>query len=259
MPFEKLFSALSLTNKDEIKVASVRDRYGAIFVVDKRNYRIMRFDSIFEQSRMNKNHPEVPVHNYIKAMLMSAALEKPQSALILGLGGGSLVRGLHAFHREASIDIVELRKKVIDIAKRYFFIPEGNNISCFVQDAGSYIEKTKRKYTHIFSDLYSAEDMVSLQKMEGFIKSCASALMPGGWLVMNYHISPLTSPSLLNMFHEFFGTLLYCTTPSGNVVIYARQSVRNDDIEDFRHQCHSASPSPLYDFKLLSTRLSRWE
>lgn len=258
MPFEKLFSALSLSNKDEIKVASEKDRYGAIFVVDKRNYRIMRFDSIFEQSKMNKNHPEVPVHNYIKAMLMSAAFEKPQSALILGLGGGSLVRGLHAFHREASIDIVELRKKVIDIAKSYFFMPEGNNISYFVEDAGAFIEKNNIKYTHIFSDLYSAEDMVSLQKMEHFIKNCASSLLPEGWLVLNYHISPLTSPSLLKMFHDYFGTLLSCITHSGNVVIFASQGAKNSDTDYFRHQCHSASPSPLYDFKLLSTKLSRW-
>lgn len=259
MPFEKLFSALSLSHKDEIKVASERDRYGAIFVVDKRNYRIMRFDSIYEQSKMNRHHPEVPVHNYIKAMLMSTALEKPQAALILGLGGGSLVRGLHACQSEASIDVVELRKKVINVARKYFFIPDSVNISFFAQDAGSFLEKNKQKYTHIFSDLYSADDMISLQKMDSFIKNCASSLLPEGWLVMNYHISPLRSPSLLEIFRDYFGTLLYCTTPSGNVVIYANQSVKYIATDDLREKCHSASPSSLYDFKLLSTRLARWE
>ena len=258
MPFEKLFSALSLSHKDEIKVASERDRYGTIFVVDKRNYRIMRFDSIFEQSKMNRNHPEVPVHNYIKAMLMSTALEKPQSALILGLGGGSLVRALHACDSDIRIDVVELRKKVITIARKHFFIPDVNNIAYFAQDAGSFIEKNKIKYSHIFSDLYSAEDMVSLQKMGDFIKNCAASLMPDGWLVMNYHISPIRSPSLLALFSDYFGTLLYCTTPSGNVVIYATQSAQVAETEVLRKQCHSASPSSLYDFRLLSTKLSRW-
>ncbi|MDW8845775.1 spermidine synthase [Erwinia sp. MMLR14_017] len=258
MPFEKLFSALSLPHKDEIKVASERDRYGTIFVVDKRNYRIMRFDSIFEQTKMNRNHPEVPVHNYIKAMLMSAALEKPQSVLVLGLGGGSLVRGLHDYDSEVSIDVVELRKKVITIARKYFFIPDVNNISYFAQDAGSFMEKNKTKYSHIFSDLYSAEDMVSLQKMGEFIKNCAASLTPDGWLVMNYHISPIHSPTLLEMFSGYFGTLLYCTTPSGNVVLYATQSVKVAETELLRKKCRSVSPSSLYDFKLLSTKLSRW-
>lgn len=69
---------------------------GEIIVSDHKDYRTLRFDGICEQSKMSLSNPAQPIHNYIKAMLMAVARQPPTSALITGLGGGGLLRALHA-------------------------------------------------------------------------------------------------------------------------------------------------------------------
>ena len=54
-------------------VHKASDEFGDILVLDFHNHRVMTFDSIYEQSRMNKDEPYAPIHEYTKAMLLVLA------------------------------------------------------------------------------------------------------------------------------------------------------------------------------------------
>jgi len=76
-------------------VVTLQDEWGDIFILDDDEYRVLKFDYLYEQSRMLRSSPHVPVFCYIKAMILGLSFIKPDSALLLGLGGGSLTRAAY--------------------------------------------------------------------------------------------------------------------------------------------------------------------
>ena len=62
-----------------------RDALGGILVVDYRKHRVMTFDSVFEQSKIDRRKPHLPVHEYSRAMLLPVAFAQPAHATVLGL------------------------------------------------------------------------------------------------------------------------------------------------------------------------------
>jgi len=203
-------------------VLQVTDDYGDIIVADSGEYRILRFEGINEQSKMLKSDVNSPVHNYIRAMLMAKAFTSPHNILILGLGGGALVRTLHALDVGLTIDVVELRAGVLSVARDCFSLPVSDNISYYIEDADYYVRKASTpNYDLIFSDLYSAFSMDPLQGSEIFLRSCLNKMRDNSWLVLNYHEIPRADSSLYYTLHRLFDEVLYCRVPSGNVVIYA--------------------------------------
>ncbi len=97
------------------KLAHVKDEYGYVTVIENRDYLILTFDKIYEQSKMLKAAPPMPVHHYIRAMLMALSFTPVEKVLILGLGGGCLVRAVNAYHNKTIMDIVELREVVMSV------------------------------------------------------------------------------------------------------------------------------------------------
>ncbi|MGC6389176.1 spermidine synthase [Ewingella sp. S1.OA.A_B6] len=220
-------------------VAQEKDEYGNIVVTDSKKYRILRFDGINEQSKMLKSDACLPVHNYIKAMLMAAAFTSSNTALILGLGGGSLVRSLHALDSQLALDVVELRPRVLSIAREYFSLPVSDKINYYINDAGDYLNNLCTPcYDLIFSDLYSAFTMDPLQGTERFLRSCLNKIHEHGWLIMNYHELPRVDSPLYDALHRVFDEVFYCIVPSGNVVIYAAKKPHGCSLDERKSQAN---------------------
>lgn len=240
-------------------IASVEDELGEVSVIDNKVYRMLSFDRVFEQSKMQKSQPALPVHKYICAMLMASALVPAENVLILGLGGGCLVRALYACRPQIALDVVELRQAVIDVAKTYFSLPHSDRILCQAGDAAHFIAHAERaRYQLIFSDLYSASAAAPLQSSHAFLQHCAQALQPHGWLVLNHHTAPdedsAFSAALIALFH----CVLYCTTPSGNVVIYACREHCDIPLTGIRQRMKQSGVLFQSDFSLLAQKVFRW-
>lgn len=218
-------------------VCHVTDEYGDIIVADTEEHRILRFEGINEQSKMLKKDVNLPVHHYSKAMLMATAFTSGRTALLLGLGGGALLRALHTLDEKRIMDVVELRAGVLSVAQEWFTLPGSDKISYYIEDAEHYL---RREHTHqydlIFSDLYSAFSMEPRQGTEAFLRLCLEKLSDQGWLVLNYYEVPRAGSALSCALREVFGEVLYCRVPSGNVVIYAARKPYLQTISELREQ-----------------------
>ncbi|WP_084879879.1 hypothetical protein [Pantoea cypripedii] len=104
----KLNSPFRISGK---RLVQLEDEYGNVIVIESRNHFILTFDMIYEQSKILKASPLVPVHQYIRAMLMSLSFTTIEKVLVLGLGGGCLVRAINACNNETVLDVVELPKR----------------------------------------------------------------------------------------------------------------------------------------------------
>src|SRR5690554_5328587 len=137
-----------------------RDNYGNILVIDDRKHRILSFDSVFEQSKILRATPQVPVHEYNRAMLLPVAFTTPARVTVLGLGGGVLAHGLFTLLPEALIDVYELRRKVTEIARACCALPESDRLRIHVADARVAVDQLPPAGTDmILTDLYNADQM----------------------------------------------------------------------------------------------------
>lgn len=206
-------------------IAREKDEYGEIIIVQHREYRMLRFDGLYDQSKMCLRLPAHPVHHYIRAMLLAIAWREKGNVLILGLGGGCLLRALHAYDAGRVIEVVELRPRVVEMAGRYFSLPATDRIDIHTANAHDYLVREKcQRHALIFSDLYSAMSMDPLQGQEYFLRLCADALDDEGWLILNFLDIPYPGTDLYRALYQVFRSVFFCRTGSGNVVIYATKS-----------------------------------
>lgn len=210
-------------------VHSTSDSYGTILVVDYPRYRVLSFDSIYEQSGFYLEKPYALVHEYIRIMMLVLGFTEPRHATLLGLGGGSLLRSLHHYLDHCDFHVVELRSKVYDIARDYFDIPDDQRVWVSIEDAGLQIQSSKNASTDIiFADLYDAYHMSPLQVQKQFAQECSRTLTCNGWLVMNFHRLPDTQSAFFIALTEHFSTLLVCSGEFGNHILFACKSYSVD-------------------------------
>jgi spermidine synthase len=110
------------------------DEHGRILVFDDSDYRMLNFDSPFEQSSMSLSHPYRLTHKYTQMMILVLAYIQPIHLSQLGLDGGSLLRTLHHVLPKCLFTVFELRE-VLAVAKEYFNIPLDGRVNVTINDA----------------------------------------------------------------------------------------------------------------------------
>ncbi|MBE9533146.1 MAG: spermidine synthase, partial [Proteobacteria bacterium] len=92
---------------------------GMIEVVDLGDTRSMHFGTFPRQSSMSLRTPYTLELTYTEAMMACLLLNpNPRKILVVGLGGGSLVKFLLHHFPDCEIDVIEYRQDVVDVAHR---------------------------------------------------------------------------------------------------------------------------------------------
>jgi spermidine synthase len=212
-------------------IAQHEDDEGLITIYQKHNLRYLTFGNHTEQSCLTIDRPYRLEHVYTQAMMLSLLLKKDiRSVLLLGLGGGSLARALRHSRDKLKIDAIEYRQSVIDMAKRYFDLPDDPAFNILCKDARQYIESTAKSFDLIFADLYLPEGMDEAQLNDEFLGNCSQCLEGNGILVINFwsndfHQTLLGQQALSRVFGD---RVLNSHVHGGNNIAFAFR----DDIPD---------------------------
>ncbi|MBW4935157.1 spermidine synthase [Marinobacter sp. F4206] len=210
-----------MLNKGEI-IHHVRDTLGSILVIDYRKHRVLTFNSVFEQSKIDRRRPYLPVHEYNRAMMLPAAFASPRHVTILGLGGGVMAHAFHHLYPDCHIHAVELRQAVLDVSREFFELPRSDRLTVSIGDARNALEQLPDASTDmILADLYNADRMSPAQAQRMFINHCARVLTPAGWLALNYHRTPDPEGPYFRELRKRFPVLLMFRSKTNNTVIYA--------------------------------------
>lgn len=198
-----------------------RDDLGAILVIDYRKHRVMTFDSVFEQSKIARRHPHLPVHEYSRAMLLPVVFNQPAHVTILGLGGGVMANALLHLLPGCQVHAVELRQAVVDVAREYFDLAESPRLKVTVEDARNALEALPASQTDlVLADMYSAERMSPIQVQREFIKQCGRVLSGSGWISLNYHRTPDLDGAFFKQLKGEFPVILAFQSKTNNTVIF---------------------------------------
>jgi spermidine synthase len=142
---------------------------------------IDRTGRVIEQSAMDLLKPEKLVFGYERLMLAAFALARePRSALLLGLGGGAMLRHLAAYLPDCDVTVVEREPVVRGLARRYFHLRH----DVVMADAGEVVAAARRAFDVVLVDLYDAGGAAETKNR--FWQDCLRALRPGGALGINW-------------------------------------------------------------------------
>jgi len=75
--------------------------------------------------------------------------------LMEGLGGGSTVRAYQHYYTNVMVDVVEIDPVVVEVAKKYFYVEDTNNLKINIGDGRVFLRQTTNIYDVILMDAYS--------------------------------------------------------------------------------------------------------
>ena len=160
--------------------------YGPVMVRENKDYRWLYFGGEGIQSAMYRKAPSETVFAYLRALqCFDAFIDAPKHLLILGLGGGGLVRGIMATHQYTSIDAVELNPVVIDVAERFFELPHSDRLQIYNQSAQDYLKVTHKNFDVILTDIFLSDDTPPTLTAHTFYEYAKMRLHPNGLFAIN--------------------------------------------------------------------------
>jgi len=167
------------------------DEHGLIEVVDSGPIRSLHFGTEARQSSMYKFAPRQLCLNYTRAMMAWRLFRETwQYALMIGLGGGSLAKVLLNDFATGKLDVVECRACVVEVAQRYFALPQDEaRLNITVGDGGEYVHHAARqtpgRYDLLLIDAYDHAAMSPAVDGVAFYVCCRDILTADGILVVN--------------------------------------------------------------------------
>jgi len=107
------------------------------------------------QSEMDVLEPGALQTGYTRAMFASTfVVPEPSRVLIVGLGGGAMVRFLQTHAPEVEIDAVEIDPVVVEVADRYFGARAGERTRIHCADAFDFLARGGERWDVIYMDAF---------------------------------------------------------------------------------------------------------
>ena len=206
-----------------------RSLYRNIMVTEEYGERCLLFTvkrrSKSRQSCQDLNEPDRLVFRYAQVSLSSLALQaKPESILVIGLGGGTLPMTYAKLFPDAMITAVEIDEAVTKVAKDYFGFKTSDKIKVVEKDARVYVKRAKRKnekFDLVVLDAFNGDYIPEHLMTKEFLQEARSLLNANGVLVANtFSTSDLydhESVTYAEVFSEFYNFKI----PNGNRIIVA--------------------------------------
>ena len=190
------------------------------------------------QSRLNLAAPHTLMSPYARGMFATYLYQPdPRRVLIVGLGGGAMVRFLTHYEPQVQIDAVEIDPAVVRLADQYFGVRTGGNVRVHTADAVTFVESVAEGYDLILMDAFlrpsSDTDTTGVPtrlKTLEFLGRLKRALAPGGVVAFNINEHDSMADDIAAVAAAFGQVAVYRCPPSDNKVVIATEGgIATDD------------------------------
>jgi spermidine synthase len=221
----------------------------------------LSFESSLIQSCMRLDAPDDLVLDYTRTMmgclLFNAA---PQSILMIGLGGGSMVKYLHKHVPEADITVVEINAGVIDMRHEFLVPPDSDRLHTVCADGARFLVRPPQAYDLILVDGFTGQGMPDDLCSRSFYQHCRAALTPHGLLVANVQADTVLSKTIHQRVSKAFAAALVsvASDEGGNDIIVATdREVLTQTRDDFDARWAALAPVHQQTLAVCSLRYQR--
>lgn len=140
-------------------------------------------------------------------------LELPniQNILVLGIGGGYVIKTLLHAYPDARITAVDIDQKIIDIATHYFALPSSTRLTYICKNAESFVKQSGKNslFDLIIVDLYIGDDVPDFLQKPPFYNDLRQRLTAQGHVFINYQGTKRYDDSRKAL-EQFLPTLFSC-------------------------------------------------
>ena len=187
-------------------IAEDESVYQYFQVIDKDNLRYLSInEGLAIYSILNKEKDKILTNSYFDYYNLLPYLDgndKEQDILILGLAGGSISSQLNHFFAQKydlKIDGVEIDKKIIEIAKKYFDL-DNPSLTVYNLDGRNFFNLYDKKYNAIVIDVYANQLYISFHlTTKEFFDLVKNHLAANGVVAMNVNAASPDSALLKNI------------------------------------------------------------
>lgn len=189
------------------------------------------------QSRIDLAAPARVLSPYARGMFGSYLYQPhPKRVLVVGLGGGAMVRFLAHHEPGVLVDAVEIDPVVVRLADEFFGVRSGGNVRVLTADAVAFVASTEERYDMILMDAFlrpsSDTDPTGVPaglKTVAFLNRVKQLLAPGGVVAFNINAHARTADDIAAVASAFGRVAVYRCPPADNKVVIATESVMPTD------------------------------
>lgn len=165
-------------------------QYHRVTVTEADNIRHLRFDATNQSAidLADGYRSTIAYPNYFDLAL--AIKPDAKRVLVLGMGGGAVTKRWWRDYPDMTIDSVEIDPVVVDVARRYFGLPDDPRLGVFTADARRYVQTTDKTYDVVIIDAYYADSLPFHLTTTEFLREVKSRMAPDGVMAYNV-ISPV--------------------------------------------------------------------
>ena len=176
----------------------------------------LRFDMATVQSAMRLADPIALELEYTRVMMRCLLFNAaPKSILLIGLGGGSLVKYCHHTLPQADITAVEMNPHVIALRERFQLPPDGPRLRVLQADGAAFVLAAARAaassanparpgHDAILVDAYHFDGPSEGINSRAFFRACRTLLSPRGVMVVNLDSEPVQCQPALEKISQAF-------------------------------------------------------
>ena len=199
-----------------------------IQISEEAGVRSLHFSSDWVQGAMRVARPWALELDYTREMMAALLLRPeadwPKSALLIGLGAGSLAKFLHRHRPAARIAVVEIEPAVVAAARQYFKLPaEDARFSIVIAEGAEFVANAKKRWDLILVDGYDENARTGMLDTQPFYTAACARLSDAGLLVTNLLSKRRDFRDSVERLREAFAgrALAFPSCDSGNAVAFA--------------------------------------
>jgi spermidine synthase len=221
------FSEPAGTQRDLLFNGLLDGTYKKAFLIEELEYRSMCFalDGC-TQSEMRIDDPYALVNEYTRKMMGFLAFQpRPKQILIIGLGGGSLVKYCHRHLPATRIIAVEIDPDVLALRSQFLVPPDDDRLTVIQADGADHVAQMADRGERINAILVDAYDHAGIANAvveRSFVENARQILGTNGVFVMNLVAESADAKRHIETVRQVFGdTVIVAMQRGGNLVIFA--------------------------------------
>jgi spermidine synthase len=227
------FSEPAGTARDLLFKGLLAGTYTKAFLIEEFEYRSMCFalDGC-TQSEMRIDDPYALVNEYTRKMMGFLAFQPiPKQILIIGLGGGSLVKYCHRHLPTTRITAVEIDPDVLALRSQFLVPPDDDRLAVIQADGADHAAQMADRGERINAILVDAYDHTGIAHSvveRSFVQNAKQILGTNGVFVMNLIAESADVKRHIETVRQVFGdTVVVAMQRGGNLVIFAGGTLRD--------------------------------
>ena len=201
-----------------------RGEFVGPFMLDSSGMRHLYFDLNAVQSSMCLEEPDTIVTAYVRKMMAFLLFNRaPRHILLIGLGGGSLVKFCHRHLPETRLTVVEVDPDIIEL-REWFHIPaDDDRLQVILGDGADFVQRGDWAADIVLIDAFDRAGVAPSLASAEFYAAAFRRLGRNGVLVMNLSGEPARYGPHLDRLREACPgrVLLVPVADDANILVFA--------------------------------------